>query len=118
MAIATASLVYGIPLHTKEDPWARLPTILGDILELDKREMPEGFIRPYCGNDQSYAFGMDMNIGISAGDLFTDASELNFNVTDAEKRYFQSIFDKLSPEVQAAVHQFGEPRVFLLWGTT
>lgn len=118
MAIATAGLVYGIPLHTKEDPWADLPTILDDVFETDSRQWPEGFIMPYCGNDQSYAFGMDMNIYISAGDLFTDASVLNFNVTDADKRYFQSIFDKLSPEMREAIQQYGEPRVFLLWGTT
>jgi hypothetical protein len=116
MSQACAELVYGIPLHLRADPWARLPPLLKDVFEAD--ELIDGFIRPYSGNEQSYGFGMRMNIGIDSSDLFTDVSTLNFNVTDSDQRYFASIFAKLTPELQAEVSKFGEPRVFFLWGTS
>jgi hypothetical protein len=116
MAQACAELIYGIPLHLITDPWAPLPSLLNDVFQAD--ELVEGFIKPYSGNDQSYAFGMRMNIDIDSSDLFTEVTKLDFNVTDSEKRYFVSIFAKLSPELQAEVSKFGEPRVFFLWGTT
>jgi|SRR5476651_94776 len=116
MAQACAELIYGIPLHLSTAPWAPLSSLLQDVFEAD--ELVEGFIKPYSGNEQSYAFGMRMNIGIDSSDLFTEVANLNFNVTDGEKQYFASILAKLSPELQAEVSKFGEPRVFFLWGTT
>lgn len=114
MSQAIAYIIYGMPILNSDDD----RTDAHD--ELIERQ-PHGIITKYCGNgthSTSAAFGIEIG-QLSEGDHHDELDGLRLTANAQELALYHRLWRDLTPEDQAVLSDgLGEPRVFILWGSS
>jgi hypothetical protein len=114
MSQAIAYVIYGLPIanHNNERT--------DEQEELIERQ-PHGVIKKYSGNGtHNYSAAFGIQIGqISEGDHHDEIGNLHITVQAKELAMYGRLWLGLTPEDQQTLSDdLGDPRVFILWGSS
>ena len=120
MSYAIAHIVYGIPLQNAD---GYLKRRWSEELEEAIENEDEGFITPYSGSSEVTPAAFAVEIGtFDEACHHIEASTLKamlqptFQVVDKWRDNFKALSESLRTELSD--EKYGEPRVFILWGTS
>ena len=113
---AISQVIYGYPL-VSNDKELDLSEELCELVWSDAEE--DGWLHYYSGSatDEPAAFGIEID-EFDEACAYVDTRKLKMTPTQADIDKFNELFDKLEPEIQEELRQFGEPFVFFLWSTS
>lgn len=114
MSQAIAYIIYGLPIANSDNERT------DEQSELIERQ-PTGVIKKYSGNgthNYSAAFGIEIG-QLYEGDHHDELGGLHLTVQAKELAMYGRLWRGLEPEDQQTLSEgLGEPRVFVLWGSS
>lgn len=87
-----------------------------DILEYLREYEPSGFINPYSGSSNPYAFGVILDGFDECQNILL--SSLKITLTDENKEELNRLLFKLDEDISNKIRKIGEPQLFILWSTS